>query len=148
MCKKRAAAKCIPKLNCDGKILTEQRDIIRETGRYYKDVFYKKEMPLHIDNFMKEDGLSVEHPVLEEEMRDEMEKDITVDEISKSLKAMKASSSPGIDGFTAGWVKVFWRLLKMPFFNSVTHAHKTGVMSPTLRQGLISLLPKGKKGFS
>ena len=34
---------------------------------------------------------------------------LTVDEVGKFLKKMKSNKSPGIDGITVEFVKVFWR---------------------------------------
>ncbi len=58
---------------------------------------------------------------------------------------MKNNSAPGIDGFTAGWSKMFWSRLKIPFMNMVQEAQQKETLGQTLRQGLVCLLPKGDK---
>ena len=52
---------------------------------------------------------------------------------------------PGIDGFNAGWIKAMWLYVKKPLYNAVIRAKEWGELSQTLRQALISLLPKGDK---
>ena len=42
-----------------------------------------------------------------------LENTINVDELGEVLKSMKNNKSPGIDGITADFLKVFWRQLKI-----------------------------------
>ena len=70
---------------------------------------------------------------------------LTINEISKALKAMKNQKCPGIDGFPAEFFKVFWGKLKFFVLRSLNSGYYTGQLSISLRQCIISCLPKGDK---
>ena len=74
---------------------------------------------------------------------DALEGHLTLEEISNALKSMKNQKTPGIDDFPAEFFKVFWGKLK--YSKSLNHAYISGQMSLTLRQCIISCLPKGDK---
>ena len=74
-----------------------------------------------------------------------MEQDITLDELSAALKNMKNNKSPGSDGFPADFFKVFWSKLKFFVYRSIKTSIKTGSLPLTMRQCIISCLPKGNK---
>ena len=58
---------------------------------------------------------------------------------------MKNNKSPGIDGFTVEFFKVFWIDLKLFILNSLNEGFDKGKLSETQRKGLIICLPKGDK---
>ena len=59
---------------------------------------------------------------------------LDVEELSEALKSMKNNKTPGIDDIPAEFLKVFWK-----------QCYKKGILSTTLRQSVITCLPKGKK---
>ena len=79
---------------------------------------------------------------LSDNKADALEGHLTLDEISDALKSMKNQKIPGIDGFPAEIF--FWGKLKYFVLRSLNHAYISGQMSLTLRQCIISCLPKGR----
>ena len=75
----------------------------------------------------------------------ELEGPLTIDELNISLKAMKNGRCPGIDGFPADFFKIFWKKLKYIVLRALNFAYDVGEMSLSLRQCLITCLPKGNK---
>ena len=73
---------------------------------------------------------------------------LTVDEVRKVLKKMKSNKSPGIDGITVEFVKIFWRQLKYFIVNAINNGFSKGCLSVSLRQCIITCLPKAKKDQS
>ena len=61
------------------------------------------------------------------------------------LKNMKNGKSPGSDGYTAEFYKIFWKDLKPLVCKSINEAFAKGELSITQKQGVITLLPKGDK---
>ena len=55
---------------------------------------------------------------------------------------MKNSKSPGLDGFTAEFFKLFWVDLGKFIVKSVNDAYKNGSFSVTQNQGIITCIPK------
>ena len=58
---------------------------------------------------------------------------------------MKNGKCLGIDGFLVEFFKVFWNKLKYFVYRSLNYAYKTGCMFISLRQCIISCVPKGDK---
>ena len=61
---------------------------------------------------------------------------------------MKSNKSPGIDGITVEFVKVFWRQLKHFIIKAINCGFSKGRLSVSLRQCIITCLPKAKKDRS
>ena len=66
---------------------------------------------------------------------------LTVQEISCALKNTKNSKTPGLDGFPAE----FWNSLKQCVTKSINVSLNKGLMSLSLRQCVITCLPKNGK---
>ena len=74
-----------------------------------------------------------------------LEGHLTIDEISNALKSMKNQKCPGVDGFPAEFFKIFWGKLKYFVLRSLNFGYMSGQLSISLRQCIISCLPKGDK---
>ena len=75
----------------------------------------------------------------------ELEGEISLKEASKTLFNMKSNKSPGSDGFTAEFFKVFWKKMGNFVVRSINYAYTSGNLSVTQKQGIITCLPKGDK---
>ena len=56
---------------------------------------------------------------LSEVDRDLCDTPLNLAELGAALKLLKNDSSPGSDGITAGFYKIFWQKLKLPLFKSL-----------------------------
>ena len=70
---------------------------------------------------------------------------VTVNELSAALKDMKNGSSPGLDGLTTEFIKVFWIKLKHLLTNSFNIAFQKGFLSFSQSSATITLIHKGKE---
>ena len=61
---------------------------------------------------------------------------------------MKSHKTPGIDGITVEFLKVFWLKLKYIVTNALNCCYNKGCLSTSLRQSIITCLPKGTKDRS
>ena len=68
-----------------------------------------------------------------------------MDELTKALKNMKNDKSPGPDGFTAEFLKFFLIDIGIFVLRSLNYAYRTGQLSVTQKQGVITCLPKPNK---
>ncbi|XDV29131.1 hypothetical protein PO909_032284 [Leuciscus waleckii] len=62
-----------------------------------------------------------------------------------ALKSMKRGKSPGTDGLSVEFYLHFWDILKQPLHNLFIDCIKKGEMTSSMKQGLISLIPKTDK---
>ena len=70
---------------------------------------------------------------------------LTYTEITTTLKNMKNGKSPGSDGFTAEFFKVFWTKIGHFVLRSLNYAFSHESMSITQKHGLITCIPKENK---
>ena len=70
---------------------------------------------------------------------------ISVTELGKALKKMNNSKSPGVDGISVHFLKVLWGKLKFFVTNAINSCYSKGIMSTSMRQAIITCIPKGKK---
>ena len=93
----------------------------------------------NLDNFLRD----IEHPILDEQEKLELEAPITIIELEKALLLLNKDSSPGSDGLTAIFYITFWKQIKTLLFKSIEESivHKSLTLSQ--RRAIITLLPKG-----
>ena len=58
---------------------------------------------------------------------------------------MKNNKTPGLDGLPADFLKIFWKRLKYFVRNALNSCFKKGKLSTTLKESIITCLPKGNK---
>jgi exonuclease III len=125
------------------KEINDNKEILEEQLRFYEDLFSNKDY--HIDptiqkelnNLLKED-----RPQLEEEEWEELEKEITEEEIAKIIQHNPPNKSPGTDGFTNEFYKYFWYTLKNYLLAAYKEAINYEEMCISQKRGAILLLPK------
>ena len=138
--------------------ITKQKLIIENIGDSYSRIFKKRPQKLNpcpyitLADFLSDRNTRdiPDYPKLSPETRNNLESDLTLTELGKALKNLNNGSSPGIDGFCAGWLKCFWPILGKFLFNAImTSKNKENPeMSPVMRMALITLIPKGDKDRS
>lgn len=70
---------------------------------------------------------------------------ITLNEIKTALFSMKKGKAPGIDGLSVEFYIRFWDLIQNPSFYMCKECTSQREMSTTMKQGVISLIPKPDK---
>ena len=126
----------------DGQVITDQKEILNEVKGYYQNLFKNKDS--EIDEINTE-FLKPYLTKLSEHEAKGLEGILTIDEIGQALKNMKNNKCPGIDGFPADFYKIFWSKLKFFVLRSLNHGFLSGQFLISLRQCIISCLPKGDK---
>ena len=58
---------------------------------------------------------------------------------------MQSNKSPGSDGFSTEFFKVFWKYIGIYVVRSINYGYENNFLSITQRHGVITLLPKGDK---
>ena len=61
------------------------------------------------------------------------------------MKNTKHNKTPGIDGLPSEFLKVFWSRLKFFILKALNHSYNEGILPVSLRQCVITCLPKGNK---
>ena len=140
--KRNFTNKVITKIIDDDKEYTSTEEILNSQTMYYKTLYSEK---INIDDNPIETILGENKLKLNDQDTNSLEGEIKYSELAVALKNMKNSKTPGSDGFTAEFFKFFWIDLKMFILNSINYGYKTGSLSITQKQGIITCLPKPNK---
>ena len=144
--KSKANAKLIPKLVLeDNVILTDQFEILNAQKKYYEELYSDDHYSV---NTAEETDLFLEHcnaPKLNDEQVVHCEGDVTTEEMANALKNMNNGSSPGLDGLSTEFMKVFWCKLYLILVNAFNTSFQKGTLSYSQSSAVITLVHKGKE---
>jgi hypothetical protein len=124
----------------DGTVLNKTEEISKEAGSFYSSLYEKRRV---INCEINE--LINDIPHLVEDQTQGMEGTLTFEEAGRTLKNMQNSKSPGSDGFTVEFFKMFWGKLGHFVVRSLNTAFQRGELSSVQKEGIITCLPKGDK---
>ena len=138
--KKRSESKVLRQLNVNGNIINNQSNILLEQHLFYKKLYKKREQSPSFYNFFNDNvnKLNNEDKLLCEGL-------LTEFECLNALKQMKNNKSPGSDGLTTEFYKIFWTDVKQYLIDSLNYSYRNGDMTDLQKQSIITLLPKGEK---
>ena len=128
----------------DEKILNDQKEILAYIKIYSENLFANK------DSFLEDVNLAelLKKANIRTASDHELGNLITTPELGQVLKAMKHNKTPGMDGITTEILKFFWAKLKYFVTNAINCCFLKGKLSTTLRQSIITCIPKGDKDRS
>ena len=121
----------------DGSLLTTNKDIIKEVKSFYENLY----------SFRQVDHINLENIIntpinLDDQEKESLEGNITLEEAHIALKAMNNNKSPGSDGYTCEFFKFFFKDLGHFLVRSFNYGLSSGNMSITQKQGVITCIPK------
>ena len=128
----------------NGCITNDENEILNHQKLFYKHLYSSNpETNSHeaADTFMN--GLQI--PTISEDLKIQTNNSISESELLSALKDLPNGKSPGIDGLTSEFYKVFWNYLKDHYLKALEQAYSIKSMSITQRQGSIVLIPKKDK---
>ena len=120
---------------------TNKKNIETILHNEFKKLYSKHNTEIGIDDFISDDLI----PKIPGYLGQELEADITIDEVTKVLNKTKVISSPGWDGFSYNCLKEFWGDLKFLFIKVIHESFTKESLPPSQKWGNISLIPKGDK---
>ena len=126
------------KLVNNEKEFTDQKDILEEVKSFYENMYTEKNVDIEKMKIMSK-NIKVE---LNEEEKISIECNITEYECASALRDMNNNKSPGSDGITTEFFKIFWNDFKSFYVNSLNYSFENGSSTTLQKQGIISLLPK------
>ena len=125
-------------INKNGKICTEQKEILKEQELFYRELYTKNEnVSFKISN-KAQVTVSVEQNKM-------LTRDITMEELYSSLKSMKLEKVPGCDGLGPAFYIKFYDELKSEMWTLYSYILEHKKLNASARKGVISLIPKAGK---
>lgn len=70
---------------------------------------------------------------------------LSEDECKEALREMKNNKSPGSDGITTEFYKIFWNDIKKYLINSINYSYLNNSLTELQKQSIITLIPKSDK---
>lgn len=145
--KKQQATRCVYKIKDPQTDLMMHRT--EEIHKCFKDYYTKLYSQINdcnesqIDDFLF--GLNL--PQIGEEQNNQIVSEITQEEINTAISKLKNNKSPGADGYTSEWYKVFRRTLTPLLHKTFNSILKGGAVPESWREAIISVIAKdGKDG--
>ena len=121
-----------------GEIIREPKKIIRAQCNFYRKLYSEdKKIVFKSPKF--------KGPKLSNEERENLEKPITMDEMSKALSLMKNGKTPGSDRLSVDFYKSFYEEIKQPLFKCLCTGIENKQLHNSARRGIITLIPKARK---
>ena len=124
--KKKSENKTIKRIVKNNNEYTNYKDILEETKSYYKTL-YSKDITLNndTDTFLTDFNQSI----LNEDDKDSCEGLISEAECSSALKDMNNGKSPGSDGLTTEFYKIFWNTITQYYINSINYSYENNTLT-------------------
>ena len=141
--KKRSEAKTLHKLNTERKEITNQKEILNEVRSFYEKLYTEQIVD---DDKMEQMSKNISAKLNEDE-KNIIEGQITEYECTCALRDMQNNKSPGSDGITTEFYKIFWNDIKSFYIKSLNYSFENGSLTTLQKQGIISLLPKKDKNL-
>ena len=121
--------------NSQNQLVTGTNEVLKVQADFYKEL-YKK------DNTVKFNMVTPPEKKLSPEKKEELDRDITLEELGKALYQAKNSKAPGLDGIPADFLKVFFGKIKHLLLAVLKECFHCQRIFTSGRRGVISLIPQ------
>ena len=97
-----------------------------------------------IENFLGEiqNNEVVTNSKLTLEEKTDLDRDLDIGELDKSVNEANLGSAPGLNGISNTFIKKFWDLFRVPLFRYSLHALENGELTDSFKLAKIKLIPK------
>lgn len=123
--------KIIPKIEKEnGEVITSQKDMLNETQNFYKTLYSSRDKQLldvNLEKLLKNNAVRRLNNIDSQSI----EGKITYTEAGKTLLNMTNDKTPGSDGFSANFFKMFWNDLGYFITRSINYGFDSGQLSIT-----------------
>ena len=140
---KNFVSKNIRELEIGNKTINNQKNILEEMRKFYNNLYKYKEH-LEIEN-TELNQVRNSLPKLNNIERENLEKDITMEELGFIVRKSKNNKSPGPSGFSNEFYKIFWPNIKILLLNLLNNYRAKGKVNTSQLSGIITCIPKGGK---
>ena len=124
--------------------VNKQNEIEWEVRKYYWRLCRKKATIIDKNDILERIGDVKKISAFDKE---NLEKEITMEQVSKTLKNTRNNVAPGASGFTGAFCKVFWIFLKRIVLGAIHEIFENKELPLTARLGTVALIPKGDNEF-
>ena len=127
----------------DGSKIHKPGEILVEMSKFYTKLYSKQEA-VDINNTSFK-GIDDKLPKLTENEKINLEREITEEELKEVIKRSKNNKSPGPDGYSNEFYKIFWPELNKWMLKLFKKYREDNILNQTQLGGIITCIPKGEK---
>ena len=121
----------------EGEIIDNNR-ILQKQQEFYQDLYSRDdEVVFNLTN-----KYNIYVP---EDIKQIQEQQITQLEVEQAIKSMKNNKTPGQDGISVDFYKVFWTKISKIFMQLIEQVFSDGILHQSARKGILNLIPKAEK---
>ena len=136
-------SKHIRELKVNNKTVTNPKGMLDEMNFFYQNLYNKKDtVNIEDTNFA---NLGNQLPKLNEMDKLEIERDICLEDLKHTVFKSKNNKSPGPDGFSNEFYKVFWPQINILLLKLMNFYRLNGILNAAQTTGIITCIPKGGK---
>lgn len=121
----------------DGRQTDDRQEIIQHALLYYQNLYSAEKCDQAAMDWLLNDL-----PQLPDQHRNNLEQPLTFQELTTSAQEQAEGRSPGFDGLTAEFYKVFWELIGPDLYTVFIECMDSGSLPLSCRRAVITLLPK------
>lgn len=141
--RQRQAKKKISKLSING-VVTEDLELInKEVRDFYSNLYCSRYSEASCKSFFQ--SIQGWIDLIKDDFKSIMEDDLIIEELDKAINQMAKGKSPGLDGLTVDFYVFFWKDIRQLLFEALGECILRHNLSPTMKRGLITLIPKADK---
>ena len=133
--KSKYNAKTCQSLLCGDTVITDDEQILEKQREFYQNLYTEDEEV----SFTLQNNTDVS---LSEEQAKEISHDLQEHEFRSALKQLKNNKTPGNDGLTADFYKVFWGKIGDYMLTAIETALQKEQLHKTALQGILNVIPK------
>ena len=120
------------------QLIQDPQRILQMQKEFYSKLYEKDEDV----SFTLKNSSSIRVP---QNIKEEQCQPLKLQDLEEAIKTMRNNRTPGEDGLPIDFYKVFWKILKKPFYNMMNAVKQCGILHNTARSGILNLIPKPNK---
>ena len=132
------AKTCFKLLDQEGLEICDSQKILEAQRKYYQKLY---EEDTDVEFTMQ----NIYDIKVKEEKRLIQEEQITMEEVEEAIKCMNNNKTPGEDGISVDFYKVFWSRIKVLFMSMINENFERKMLHESARKGILNLIPKPNK---
>lgn len=126
----------------DGSSITDEKEIIRETEQYFRELFTRDE-DIQRNDEERQEILQLLPRKLSSVAAADMDRIPDLAEVESVVKGLPSDKAPGLDGLTSEVLKACWSWVSVTCLELVQAFWKDGVLTISAVRGVLCLIPKG-----
>ena len=135
----------IRKLNINSACITDTKEVQSGLQNFYKQLYSSKYKNQQEYNNVRDKKVFESLSTLTEQEKDDLESEITLHDLTKSLRDFESNKTPGCDGLTKEFYVTFWTVLGPKILETLRYCKERKLLTQTQRRGVITLLHKQGK---